>query len=158
MEPRIISKERLLVAGLTGDGRDTGKMWKDFDEKQAANPFPQADQSGYEIRFYAGEKPVIPGGDVHVGFAVAENCQPEGFSVQALPATAYACFDVLVARGYDSRNQEMNRWLTDHADQYAQRQLDGRCYVLECYTEKFKGGNQPDSVVEIWIPLVKRMA
>jgi hypothetical protein len=35
------------------------------------------------------------------------------------------------------------------------REFNGLEYVVECYNEKFKGGDKPDSIVEIWIPLYR---
>jgi predicted transcriptional regulator YdeE len=49
----------------------------------------------------------------------------------------------------------MNTWLADNAGIYAQRMSDGTYYAVERYGERFKG-NAPDSVAEIWIPIVRR--
>lgn len=35
------------------------------------------------------------------------------------------------------------------------REFNGFEYVIECYNEKFKDGDKPDSIVEIWIPLFR---
>jgi predicted transcriptional regulator YdeE len=47
----------------------------------------------------------------------------------------------------------MDKWLSDNADKYAQLQIEGKKFVVECYNEKFKGADKPDSIVEIWLPL-----
>ena len=156
MQPQFISKGKLSIAGLTGDGQDTGRVWGELEGRYAANPFPRADKNGYEIRYYNGEEAAIPGKDIHVGFAAADEQEPDGYETITLPSTAYISFDVPVASGYGGRNEEMNQWLKDHEDQYEQLQLDGRRYVVECYNEKFKDGSQPGSIVEIWIPLYQK--
>ena len=154
MQPKIISKDTMNIAGLTGNGSDTGAVWGEFETQFAKHPFPKADENGYEIRFYDGEKPAASGKDTHVGFAA--NVQTaDGFTMVSLPPTEYVVFDVYVAKGYDSGNVEMDKWLSDNSAQYGQRMLEGVKYVVESYDERFNGGDEPDSVVEIWIPLVR---
>jgi predicted transcriptional regulator YdeE len=78
------------------------------------------------------------------------------FTTIVLSAGEWAVFDVFVAKGYDSGNAEMDKWLEDNAAQYKQLEANGIQYVVECYNdEKFKGGDKPDSVVEIWLPIIK---
>lgn len=67
----------------------------------------------------------------------------------------YAVFDVYVAKGYDSGNEEMEKWIADNAMIYGLREFDGYEYIIECYNEKFKDGDKPDSIVEIWIPMFR---
>ena len=146
MQPKIMVKDELLIAGLSGNGSDTGAVWAEFDKRYKANPFSELNENGYEVRYSDG--------GIHIGFTVSDNFA--GFSSLLLPAAEYAVFDVYVAKGYDSGNTAMDQWLADNADTYSQLELDGRKYVVEFYGERFKGGNHPDSVVQIWIPLVRR--
>jgi len=155
MQPTIIRRPALLIAGLTGDGSQTGALWNELDRKYGEKPFPKSDECGYEIRLYGGSQPIIPGRDIHAGFAAAGG-GIGGFDAVALPEGDYAAFDVLVANGYDSGNAAMDKWLADNAAVYGQREVDGRLFVMECFNEKFKGGNQPDSVVEIWVPIYRK--
>lgn len=154
MEPKIIFSERLFIAGLTGNGAETGKVWEDFDKKYAACSFKKKDQNGYEIRFYEDDAATL-GSDIHVGFSVEENQDIEGFSMIELPSAEYAVFDVFVANGYDSENESINRWLEDNSATYGVLKLDGREVIVECYNEKFKDGDKADSVVEIWVPIYR---
>ena len=155
MEPKIIQMEKLCIVGLTEDGFDTGKVWGDFEELYNKKPFPKADENGYEIRFFDGRKKTNLGMDIHVGFLSMSNDGIDGFSTIILPASEYAVFDVFVAKGYDSENKNMDKWLSDNADKYNHLELEGNHFVVECYNKKFKGGDKEDSVVEIWIPLNK---
>jgi predicted transcriptional regulator YdeE len=150
MEPRIIKVKELLIAGLPGDGADTGAVWAEFDARYNVNPFARADNNGYEVRF-------PDRGDIFAGFSVASADAAKGYETLILPAAKYAVFDVLAANGYDSENMTMQAWLDRNADRYEQLSLKGQKYVAECYNERFKGGGEPDSVVEIWIPLKARM-
>jgi len=151
MRPEIISRDRLVIMGLTGEGSKTGEVWEEFEKRYGKEPFPKADACWYEIRFYDTPRAK----DVHVGAATEGAGDIGEFTAVALPASQYAVFDVYVAQGYDSGNAQMEQWLADHAGQYRQGWLDGAGYVVECYNEKFKGGGQPDSIVEIWVPVAK---
>jgi len=156
MQPKIIKMDKLRITGLTGDGSHTLKVWTDFDAQYAGSPFTKTDESGYEIRFWqnreTGKKPA-PDKSVHVGFLTDEVSDRASFASIELPAATYAIFDVYVAKGYDSGNEEMEKWLDDNKRTYKLLDFDGYEYVVECYNEKFKGGDKPDSIVEIWLPL-----
>ena len=158
MQPKIIKKDRLYITGFTGDGSQTLKVWTDFDTQYNKNPFPKADESGYEIRFWqnrkTGKEPA-PDKSVHVGFLIEKALDSAEYTTIVLPAAEYAVFDVYVAKGYDSGNEEMEKWLDDNKFVYGLREFDGYEYILECYNEKFKGGDKPDSIVEIWLPLLR---
>ena len=156
MQPKIIKNDTLYITGLTGDGAKTGEVWNEFDSKYNDDPFQKTNENGYEIRFYNSEKPTIQGKDVHVGFA-SENAIADGsdFETVTIPATEYAVFEVLVANGYDSGNAEMDKWLADNSAQYKPLLIDGVGFIVECYNEKFKDGNKPDSIVEMWVPVYR---
>jgi predicted transcriptional regulator YdeE len=153
MEPKIVNMEKLYIVGLTGDGSNTSKVWSDFEGLYDKKSFPKADENGYEIRFFDGD--TTPGMDIHVGFFAKNADVIDGFSTVVLPATEYAVWNVFVAKGYDSENKNMDKWLMDNADKYVHLQIDGKHFVVECYNEKFKDGDKSDSIVEIWIPLKK---
>lgn len=155
MQPKIISRDKLFITGLTGGGSKTGEVWGEFDRQYKINSFPKADKSAYEIRFHAGTREAVSGQDVHVGHQTEAVIKADGFTSIELPAAEYAVFDVYVARGYDSENDAMDEWLAMHSAEYGQLELDGRRFAVECYNERFKGGSEPDSVVEIWIPLFR---
>ena len=155
MQPTIISKGKLFITGLTGDGSKTGELWGEFEHSYDNHPFNKADDNGYEIRFFNGEKPLPCGKDIHIGFLTRTADECCGFSTVTLPETESAVFDVFVANGYDSGNAAMDKWLADNAAQYGQLLMDGMGFVIECYNEKFKDGDKPDSIVEIWIPIYK---
>ena len=155
MEPKIIRMDKLTIAGLSGNGTETGKVWNDFEGLYGKKPFRKTNENGYEIRFYDGEQKATPGMDIHVGFLSNDVVGLDDFSTIVIPATEYAVFDVFVAKGYDSENKNMDKWLLDNADKYSQLQLEGKKFVVECFNQKFNGGDKPDSIVEIWIPIKK---
>lgn len=149
MEPKIITQNKLFITGITGDGADTGKLWNDFDIQYNSNPFPRIDKNNYEVRFFDDDK------NIHVGLATENIGDFDVYKTIILPESDYVVFDVYIANGYDSRNSEMDKWLADNSERFQQRLINGIGYVIECYNDKFKDGNQPDSIVEIWIPLYR---
>ena len=157
MQPKIVKKDTLYITGLTGEGTKTGEVWNTLDSAYNKNAFEKADESAYEIRFWGsrktGKEPESTK-NVHVGF-LAQNAVPDGYTTVALPAVEYAVFDVYVAKGYDSGNAQMEKWLDDNKFVFGLREFDGFEYVIECYNEKFKDGDKPDSIVEIWLPIFR---
>jgi len=144
MGPKIIRKQRLYIAGIMGDGFKTAELWGEFDSKlQETELSKKTSDAGYEVRFDYDDKC-----DCFVGLAVTESSGAEGFELLELPSCEYAAFDVIVADGYDSENENMNKWLDENKDKYTHAQIDGMHYIIECYNKKFKEG-----IVEIWIPL-----
>ena len=150
MQPKIIKKDTLYITGLTGNEAKTGEVWNYLYSQYNKNPFPKADENGYEIRFWSKEK---SGKDVHVGFLTESEHEAGEFTTIAIPPTEYAVFDVCVANGYDSGNAEMDKWLEDNSLLLKCRDIDGNGFIIEHYNERFKDGNKPDSIVEFLIPI-----
>jgi len=146
MNPTIIQRDKLIIAGLMGDGNQTALLWENFEKKSNVLKIKsRINENSYEVRLYYNDKC-----DCFVGVAVSnieDNNVVEGF---CLPASEYAVFDVVVANGYDSENKTMDDWLKNNPDKYIERKLDGKSYVVECYNEKFKSG-----IIEIWVPIHK---
>ena len=153
MLPNIISKDNLFITGLTGDASKTGEVWNDFYSRYKETPFPKIDEAGYEIRFWNEAK---KGQDVHVGFSTETEQAANGFATIAIPTTEYAVFEVFVINGYDSGNAAMDKWVEDNSLQLKIREIDGNGFIIEYYGCKFKDGNQPDSIVEFWVPFVRK--
>ena len=151
MQPTIITMRELTIAGIAGDGSQTGELWESFDRQYSIAPFARLGSDAYEIRIDDGSACVC-----HVGFSVEEEQTPQGYAILTFPASEYAVFDVCVINGYDSENKAMDEWLADNPQGYIQSMLGGKPFVVECYNEKFKGGDQADSIVEIWIPVHKK--
>ena len=126
MQPKIISRDKLCIIGLSGDGTKTGEIWNDFDNRFKENPFPKADENGYEIRFW---NEAMKGKDVHVGF-LTDSEQVDGFDTIVVPATEYAVFEVLVVNGYDSGNAEMDKWLADNSMLLKCLEIDGNGFII----------------------------
>jgi AraC-like DNA-binding protein/predicted transcriptional regulator YdeE len=150
VNPKIIKRDSLLIAGVSGDGDKTGAVWEAFEKLSEEKPLAnKLSDNGYEIRLYDGGLSTV-----HVGHAVTESPVDGSYLLRSLPASEYASFDVYVANGYESENNAMNEWLETNKQGYSERLLENTHYCVEYYDERFKG-NESDSIVEIWIPIKK---
>ena len=151
MEPKIFEKEALIIAGVSGSGDETGKVWQDYMKLEKLNPLKNTvEEAGYEVRIYPGD---VGPGRVHIGMNVIDIDVPPEYNCLTLPASLYAEFLIYPAKGYGSSNEDMDAWLSDNADKYTQRYIDGKPYGIEVYDERFKGNEDPDSVVGMLIPI-----
>jgi len=148
VQPKLIKKGELLIAGITGDGSKTHEVWEQFMELyEKIDIKNKLSDYGYEIRIYNDEQCTC-----HVGVCVSDSNIDDAFTLMKLPASTYASFEVYVARGYNSQNQAMDEWLENNKEKYKQRLIDGNPYVVEFYDERFQGDSE-DSIAEIWIPV-----
>ena len=148
VNPKIIQKDALTIAGVSGDGNKTGEVWQAF-EKLNSQQAGKLSGNGYEIRMYDGGQCTV-----HVGFAVSA-APGEPYELLTLPASEYAAFDIYVSRGYESENSAMSEWLRTNEQGYSERLLDGAHYCVEYYDERFNG-SEAGSIVEIWIPIERK--
>lgn len=150
MKPRVFERDAFIVAGVTGSGDETGKAWDSFMKLNKVSPLTnKAGDEGYEVRMYPAEGP----GQVHVGFEVKDSHVPPEYKVLFLPASTYAEFEIRPAKGYESSNAEMNRWLAENAGAYREVLLDNKHYAIEVYDARYKGDKDADSVVGILMPV-----
>ena len=153
MEPKIVSREALLIAGVIGSGDETGKVWEAYLKLEKLSPLTNAVENiGYEVRMYPGG---VGPGQVHIGMNVKDTNVPPEYKLLSLPASLYAEFVIYPAKGYGSSNAEMEKWISDNAEKYKQRYIDDKSYGIEVYDERFKGNEDPESVVGILVPIVK---
>lgn len=152
LNPNIIKRSAMLIAGACGDGNRTGDVWKAFEQLCGEKPLRNAlSSSGYEIRVYDGDKCTV-----YVGYSVAsKDGIDSSYSVLELPASRYAAFEVYVSNGYESENSAMHEWLRTNDEGYSEKLINGNAhYCVEFYDERFNG-DDTDSIVEIWIPIEK---
>ena len=153
MEPKIIEKEAFLLAGVAGSGDETAKVWQTYMKLEKMNPLKnQVGEEGYEVRMYPGGEGT---GKIHVGVRVKDSSVPKEYKLFFVPAATYAEFEIYSAKGYESSNAEMSKWLEDNVATYRPALLDGMHYGIEVYDERFKGNDNPESVVGILEPIVK---
>ena len=151
IEPKIIRKGELIIGGLMGDGAKTGELWNEYEEISDKSPLKnKMEEYGYEIRLYDGSNC-----DCFVGVRVSSDVVVSPFKTLKLPDVLYAVFEIYPYMGYESQNQAMDKWLIENKEKYQQLKLNGKDYIVEFYDERFKGNEDADSVVEIWIPIIK---
>jgi hypothetical protein len=151
MKPKIFSKESFLVAGITGSGDETGKVWEAFMKLNKINPLEnKVGEEGYEVRLYPAEGP----GKIHIGVQVKDSNVPKEYKLFFVPAAIYAEFEIYPSKGYESSNTEMSKWLQENANTYKEAFLDGMHYAIEVYDKRYKGDKDTASVVGIWMPIV----
>ena len=150
LNPNIIKQDELMIAGVSGDGKQTGAVWNAFEKLSTEKPIEnKLSDNGYEIRIYDGSICTV-----HVGVAVTDAQVDSSYTVFKLPESKYASFDVYVANGYDSENNAMVEWLETNGEGYTEKLLGSQHYCVEYYDERFKG-NEAGSIVEIWVPIKK---
>ena len=148
LNPNIIKRKTLIIAGVSGDGNKTGEVWQALEKLKKEKPLSnKLSENGYEIRLFCGDKYTV-----HVGYAVSDAQVDSDYETLTLPGTEYASFDVYVANGYESENNAMDEWLKTNTQGYTEKLLDKTNYCVEYYDERFNG-NESDSIVEIWIPI-----
>ncbi|MCE5234896.1 MAG: AraC family transcriptional regulator [Eubacteriales bacterium] len=151
LNPNIINRGGLKIAGTHGDGCKTWDVWNAFEKLVHKRPLENAlSKNGYEIRLYDGDKCTV-----HVGFSVTSAPKNDAYSVFELPPSKYASFEVYVTNGYESENNAMDEWLKTNGEGYSEKLLNGLHYCVEYYDERFNGDDE-GSIVEIWVPIEKR--
>lgn len=152
LNPNIIKRDTMIIAGTHGDGNRTGEVWNAFEKLCSEKPLDNTlSTNGYEIRVYEGSKCTV-----YVGYSVSskDNIDP-AYSVFELPASKYASFDVYVFNGYESENNAIDEWLKTNSEGFSERLLNKNMhYCVEFYDERFNG-TEADSIVEIWVPIRK---
>lgn len=152
VRPRIIIRDNLVIAGVTGNGNETGLLWQKFEELSRSMPLSnKINDNGYEVRVYSEDGECR----CHVGICIKDNSVPEGYELMAIPSSMYAAFDVYPVQGYQSRNKEMDQWLRANADIYEQVRMDDKYYSILLYDNRYKGEKDPESIVEIDVPISK---
>ena len=150
MQPKIIKREAMLIAGVAGSGDETAKAWDAFMKIRKMHPLEnQAGEEGYEIRIYDIEGT----GKVHVGVPVKDKEVPAEYKIFSLPAATYAGFEIYPAKGYGSSNADMSKWLEENQNRYREALLNGSHYAIEVYDKRYKGDKDPKSVVGILVAI-----
>ena len=144
VEPKIITKNEMMLVGMTSDGSDICGLWAKFGEKERAIRH-KIEGTTYEWHDWDARKCMVAAEVTQV------ESVPEGMSVMHLPAGQYAIFTHrLASGGYEGLNSIMHEWLT--TGPYEQVGDDS----VQVFDERFKGGDKPDSEIDFWIPIRPR--
>lgn len=156
MNPNMIKRHKMILAGVSGDGNETAQIWGRFMKLNAQNPIAdKISEDGYEVRIFdsaSGSEQVIVGCEVKAN-AAATACRG-AYEIFEMPSSEYASFDVYVKDGYESENSAMSEWLDSNEKGYVRNLYEGKLYCIEHYDARFDGDND-ESIVEIWLPVKK---
>ncbi|MBO5073552.1 MAG: AraC family transcriptional regulator [Eubacterium sp.] len=150
MNPNMIKKEKMVLAGVSGPGNETAEIWKHF--MKLCKEVPLTDKisdDSYEVRIFDSETEKE---SVFVGCEI--NSDFDGYEIFQIPSSEYTSFDVYVEEGYESGNDAMEEWLTSNEKGYVRNLLEGKLYCIEHYDARFDDSNG-ESIVEIWLPIKK---
>lgn len=156
MNPGMIKKNKIILAGVSGAGNETAEIWKRFMKLDEEYPLiNKVSDDGYEVRIFdntTGDEKVF------VGYEIKENdgtkADNGAYEIFTIPSSEYASFDVYVEDGYESENNAMSEWLITNEKGYVKNLFEGKPYCIEHYDARFNGDNA-DSIVEIWVPVKK---
>lgn len=154
LNPNMIKRDKMILAGVSGGGNDTAEVWRRFMQLNGKAPFPdKISEDGYEVRIYdsvTGNERVIVGCEVKENGDIRDNCG--AYEIFEIPSSEYASFDVYVADGYESENNAMSEWLLSNEQGYVRNLYEGKLYCIEHYDARFDGEGD-ESIVEIWLPV-----
>ena len=166
MEPKIINRDQFLIIGMvfygnpfhaavvSPDQNEVGKLWGRFNTYYDNNPQRFKDavnpKVAWELHITTNEYEETKEYYVMVGVEVSEIADlPLPIFVKVLPAGQYAVFTL--------KGEEMTKnwgdaiykeWLpaSDYEEAF-------QCTIERYDEDRFKGWGEPDSEVEIWVPV-----
>ena len=156
MEPRIIDKPTMTLVGIVGCGSsvkhlDISGLWQRFTEHEHEIKH-KIEDFGYELHIEEARKPSMHFCLVGIEVTQVEDL-PLEFFCKAIPPCKYAHFTHHFRDGdYGEAFEAAYGWLkaSDYTAAYA--------FDIQAYGEQFKGSEDPESVLEIFIPIKPRQA
>lgn len=154
MQPEFVKKPEMTLVGIVGCGADVSQLdicglWERFDahSKHIKN---QVEGRSYEIHIQEETAPPMHFCLVGVEVREIENPPVEVFA-KVVPACEYAVFTHQFRDGgFGHAFKKVYDWLmnSEYAPTY---QFD-----IQCYDSRFKSPEDPESVIEIWVPVKPR--
>lgn len=144
MDPNVVARQEMILVGCASDGSDIHGTWVKFMEREKDIKH-KVEGTSYEWHAWGARKCLV-------GAEVTEvDAVPEGLSVMRVPAGQYAIFTHRLANGgYEGLNPVMHQWLTTGPYE----QISD--ISIQVFDARFKGGDQPDSEIDFWIPVKPR--
>lgn len=153
-DPKIIEKPAMILVGSVGCGTDVrdidiSGLWQRFtqQEHQIKHVIGEV---GYELHIEEDNQPRL-----HfclVGFEVSKiDDLPIEYFVKILPPCKYARFTHTFSKGdYSDAFVAAYKWIenSDYKPAHA--------YDIQAYDERFKGSEDPESMIEILIPITAK--
>jgi len=157
MNPKIVKKDPLTIAGTSGDVRYIGTpdIWQNFELLNKKTPLThKVCEIGYEVRTSTvtnDEETEI----VYTGKAVSSENIDSEYTLIKLPASTYIVFDVIIkAPDIEGGEREaMYDWLKINHE-YDERLFNGKRFLIAAYDERYTG-KIDGAIIEYWIPVDK---
>jgi len=156
MEHEIIEKPKMTPVGIVGCGSDVTDLdipglWQRFDEHEESIRH-RIGGAYYEVHIQEENSPAMHFGLIGMEVEEIEELPIELFA-KVLPAATYAQFTHRLGDGgFGSAFQAVYEWV--EASPYAPAYQ----YDVQVYDERFKGPEDPESVLEILVPVVPKEA
>jgi len=155
MKPEFIEKPEMTLVGLVGCAPEVGKLdigglWQRFDERHSLSIKHQVEGKGYEIHIEEQTTPPMHFCLVGVEVGKIEDLPIELFA-KVVPACEYAVFTHhFKDGGFGHAFKAVYDWL-ENSEYAPAHQFD-----IQCYDSRFKGPDDPESIIEIWVPVTSR--
>lgn len=149
MNPNMIKRDKMILAGVSGAGTETAEIWKRFMKLYEDTPLTdKLSDDSYEVRIFDSKTEKE---SVFVGCEISSDSCGE-YEIFQIPSSEYASFDVYVKEGYESENNAMEEWLVSNEKGYVRNSWEGKLYCIEHYDARFDESSD-ESIVEIWLPV-----
>jgi AraC family transcriptional regulator len=156
MEPQFVDKPEMTLVGIVGCASDVNHLdihglWERFSEQSEEIRHP-IEGVGYELHM---EREALP--PMHfclVGVEVEKiEALPIELFAKVIPAGRYAVFTHRFAEGgYDDAFRAVYEWIGNSAYALAHP------FDLQCFDARFRGSGDPESVIEIHVPIAPKKA
>jgi len=154
MKPEFVKKPEMTLVGLVGCGADVSELdicglWERFDTHSKEIKH-QVEGKAYEIHIEEKTAPPMHFCLVGVEVRKIEDLPLELFA-KVVPACEYAVFThQFKDGGFGDAFKAVYNWLenSEYAPTY---QFD-----IQCYDSRFKSPEDPESIMEIWVPVSPR--
>ncbi len=155
MKPEFVKKPEMTLVGIVGCAPDVTHAdiyapWQRFDDQHSEHIRYRVEEKVYEIHIQ--EETTPPMHFCLVGAEVRRIEQlPIELFVKVIPACEYAVFThQFKDGGFDHAFKGVYDWLENSEYASAYR------FDVQCYNSRFKSPDDPESVVEIWVPIMPK--
>jgi AraC family transcriptional regulator len=155
MEPKIVGKPEMILVGMVGCGSDVGQLdihglWQRFINEHSGSIKHQIGEKSYELHIQEETQPPMHFCLIGVQVQKIEDIPIELFA-KVVPACQYAVFThSFKAGGFGHAFELVSDWL-ENSGYTAAYPFD-----IQCYDARFKGPDNPESVLEIHVPIVPK--
>ncbi len=153
MNPEIIEKSEMILGGIAASSEnvselDIGGLWERFIEQSDKIPYQVDKEIGYELHIEEDRSPKMHFCLIGVEVSQVASTPIETF-YKAIPQGTYVLYEHHFNEGgYSQAFKAVYDWLenSDYEPAYA--------FDIQCYDARFKGPDDPDSIMEILVPVV----